>query len=195
MKKILSLYVFCMIMVLVCGCSTDQAVGNYFGIPGFILDPILYAEVDIDGNATNLNLQRLYVVQYTDASGTAIDNSLWIFFVTKKAAMADILAGDASPAVILKINDVNDVTVGTHISITSDLASSNYMVWLDRGDGKALYEGESIELDVSAISNVKLEKVQGEFAATLKRGGSTAEIRKFKFDAKIGTFEGAAPVL
>lgn len=176
--------IFVLSVLIGCG-GGNLGPGGYLGIPAFIVDPIFYAQVEVNHDYKNLNIRKIFAVVYTDASGTPNDNSLWVFFVNKDTNLDDIAKADCAPFVVLKINDITQVTAGQHYSITSDLSSSNFMVWMDINDAGDIFAGDSIELDIDSITQTEGSKVKGEFSSVLHRGTVPATADKFIFDAPI----------
>jgi len=185
LKKYFVLILFVLTSLLILGCGGNTGPGSFLGIPAFILDPIYYANTEINGDQIDLGIRKIYAVVYTDSNATPIDNSLWVFFVNKKTNLDDIANGDCAPFVVLKVNDIDDVTEGQHYSIKQTLHTSNFMVWMDVNDDKDVFLGDTIELDIDAISLSEGSKVKGEFTSTLHRGNTIALAEKFKFDAPI----------
>ena len=83
MKKLI-LTIMVMMILFCSGCGArGTGVGNFLGIPGFIIDPIFYAHVSVDDDPVDMGLREIYAVVYTDASGTVNDDSLWVYFVQR----------------------------------------------------------------------------------------------------------------
>jgi hypothetical protein len=165
--------------------SCGEGYGSMLGIPGFILDPIYYANTEVDRDVIDLGIKDVYAVVYTDAAGVPLDHSLWVYFVPDDYNLQNILAGTIHSYVVMTVNDVTQVTAGTEYTIDHALANSNYMVWMDINDGGAVYTGDTIEIGFDRISSTEGASVKGDFTSTLHRGSSIALAEKFKFEAEI----------
>ncbi|MBU1022820.1 hypothetical protein KKB99_00950 [bacterium] len=193
MKKI-TLVSIITLLLLLAGCS-GNGVGGYFGYPGFIVDPILYANTEIDGQAIDLNIRDIYAVVYTNDQGAPLDNSLWIYFVPKSINLHEIVTADFKPYVALKINDVSQITIDTNYFITNNLASSNFMTWMNANDGKPVLTGDTIDLDIWQISQTAGVNIEGKFTSTLSRNVHTGLAEEFRFDAPINHVKTSPPTL
>ena len=194
MKRFTFALVIVTSLLLLAGCSGGSN-GGFFGYPGFIVDPIYYANTEIDGQALDLNIRDIYAVVYTDDSGTPLDNSLWIYFVPKSINLHDIVTTDFKPYVALKINDVAQVTIDTNYFITNNLAASNFMTWMNADDDKPILTGDTIDLDIWQISQTAGVNIEGKFTSTLSRNVHTGLAEKFHFDAPVNHVKASAPSL
>lgn len=181
-------------LIMLTGC-TGEGVGGILGIPGFIVDPIYYANTEIDGQVIDLEIRDIYAVVYTDDQGTPLDNSLWVYFVPKSINLHDIVTTDFKPYVALKINDINQVTIDTNYFISSNLGASNFMTWMNADDDKPILTGDTIDLDIWQISQTAGVNIEGKFTSILSRNVHTGLAEKFNFDAPINHVNATAPTL
>ena len=194
MKKITLVIMTITLLFVLSGC-TGSGVGGFFGYPGFIIDPIYYANTEVDGISVELNIRDIYAVVYTDSAGTPLDSSIWIYFVPKSIDLNDILTTDFKPFVALKINDVFQASTETEYNISQDLASTIFMTWMNVNDDKDVFVGDSIFIEIFNMSQTDGELVKGEFTSTLSRNIHMGLAEKFKFKAPVNTVEGTPPTL
>lgn len=194
MKKIVLAFMTIILLFSLSGCTGNE-VGGFLGYPGFIVDPIYYANVEVDGVSVDLDIRDMYAVVFTDSTGTPLDTSIWIYFVPKSIDLNDILTTDFKPFVALKINDVLQVSDGGSYHINQDLESSVFMTWMDVNDDRALFVGNSIDLSIDSMSLVDGERVKGEFTTTMSRNIHIGLAEKFRFDAPVNKVEGTPPAM
>jgi len=189
MRKIILFAIVVTAFSVYSGCS-GQSVGGIFGLPGFIVDPIYYAVTEVDQVKVDLNIRDVYAVVYTDSTGTAIDNSLWVYFVPRNTGLTEIATGSFKPVVALKVLDASTVEAKKLYSIKSNLYQSNFMVWMDVNDGQSAFIGDTIDLKFDKVSTTKGEGVEGKFTSTLHRGDITGLALDFIFDVPVNYVTG-----
>ncbi len=194
MKKITYAFIIVILLMSLYGCTGDGG-GGYFGYPGFIIDPIYYANTEVDGITVDLAIRDIYAVVYTDTAGTPLDNSIWIYFVPKSIDLNDIVTTDFKPYVALKISDIYQASAGGQYNIAQDLASSVFMTWMDVNDDRDVFVGDSIDISIVNMSQTAGESVEGEFTSTLSRNVHIGLAEKFIFKAPVNFVEGNPPTL